>query len=120
MNKAAFLRWARDPTTINGVGLAIGGVAAAVAHALTGQTTWIVAAGLGAGALYHVAVPSDQGASSVEKLMRDAAQAAVEHHLAQAMPSLLADAMTAVDAFGHPAAPPLASAPLPENLTKQG
>ena len=103
--------WLRDPTTINGLGGAMGVIAGAVAHALTGSLGWAQVLGISTAAVVHVVLPSGSTVpSSAETLVRDAASAVFERHLAQAMPRLLADMAGALTQTAAAMSPSSASA----------
>ena len=104
---SAVQKWLRDPTTINGLGVAAGVIAGAVAHALSGSGGWALALGASATALLHVVMPSQsQFPTDVGVLVQDVARAAIEKRLAAQLPTLAEEGLRAIAALSPPAPPP--------------
>lgn len=112
MNMASVKAWISQPSTITGLGVAAGTISGLVAHVITHDAT--LSAGVAGSiiALVHVAIPDNSAAeTSIDTLVRDVVNAAVQRRLAASLPALLADASAAVQAVvAHPA--PVVVAPV--------
>jgi hypothetical protein len=112
MNWQKIKAWLRQPTTIHGLAVILGGGAAAVAHLVGGNS---VVDGISAVALYAATnvVVSDNSADirPVEKLIEDAVTAVVTRRIAQELPQLAADVEAALASLAAKptARPPAAS-----------
>jgi hypothetical protein len=107
MNWKKIKAWLRQPTTIHGLAVVLGGVAAAVAHLFAANA---VVDGISAVVLYAATnvIVSDNSADivSVEKLVEDAVTAILTRRLAEKLPVLAADAEAALAATAtKPGAP---------------
>ncbi len=96
--------WLRQPTTIHGIAVVVGGCAAAAAH-LFGGTPWVD--GACAVTLYAATnvLVSDNSADvrPMERLVEDAATAIVSKRIAQSLPALIVDVQGALTSLAPPA-----------------
>jgi hypothetical protein len=51
-----FLAWLKQPTTINGLGMLVGGISAGLAHVFSSNVVVVIAAGLIANILTHFGI----------------------------------------------------------------
>lgn len=108
MTLASIKAWLMQPSTIHGLGVAVGTIAGLVAHAITHDATWSAAIGGSSYALMHVVLPDNSAAqSSVEKLVSDTVSAVAQKKLAEAMPTLIQEGMAVVSTT-FKAPPPVA------------
>ena len=104
-------RWLREPTTVVGIGLAVGTTAGAAAHALGGDTSWSVASGSVVAALVHMALPDNTSAPGAAAVLAEDVVSAVVGGKAPSPAALAVDLAKVADAVASSAAP---SAPRPE------
>lgn len=97
--------WLKQPTTVTGIAAFVSAVVVVVAHVITKDVTIDAAAAAVAYSLMHLIMPDNSGAaSSVEKLVQDAANAVIQKKLAATMPALLADTVAVIQS-SQPVAP---------------
>jgi hypothetical protein len=100
LTETAFERWVTQPTTIHGIGAAVGSIAAVLANLLTKQTDIAAAAGAAAYTLVNLVLPDNTAAdTSLEKLVKDTTEAVVTRQLRSSLPALFVDGQDVAQAL---------------------